>query len=103
MQQPHTYQYKEVCRRCNEVGFVPNITLCTSQLKTIKQLVANGMGISILPSYITLPVGNDRRIVAIPYESDILVEYAAISLKENENPALNKMQQFLQDLQKEHM
>ena len=53
MQQPRTFQYKEVSRRCNEAGFVPNIMLCTSQLKTIKQLVANGMGVSILPDFVT--------------------------------------------------
>lgn len=53
MQQPHTYQYKEVFARCSEAGFVPNVVLCTSQLKTIKQLVANRMGISILPNFVT--------------------------------------------------
>ena len=40
MQQPHTYQHREVARRCGEAGFVPDIALCTSQMKTIKQLVA---------------------------------------------------------------
>ena len=84
-------------------GFHPKIVDKIEDVETILLMINVNMGISILPSYITLPVGNDRRIVAIPYESDILVEYAAISLKENENPALNKMQQFLQDLQKEHM
>lgn len=53
MQQPRTYQYKAIFRRCNEAGFVPNVMLCTSQLKTIKQLVANGMGVSILPDFVT--------------------------------------------------
>ena len=84
-------------------GYHPKIVDKIEDVETILLMINVNMGISILPSYITLPVGNDRRIIAIPYESDILVEYAAISLKENENPALNKMQQFLQDLQKEHM
>lgn len=53
MQQPHTYQYREVFARCGEAGFVPEVVLCTSQLKTIKQLVANRMGISILPNFVT--------------------------------------------------
>ena len=53
MQQPRTFQYQEVSRRCNDAGFVPNIMLCTSQIKTIKQLVANGMGVSILPNFVT--------------------------------------------------
>ena len=53
MQQPRTYQYREVYARCNEAGFVPDVLLCTSQLKTIKQLVANREGISILPDFVT--------------------------------------------------
>jgi len=53
MQQPRTYQYREVYARCNEAGFVPDVLLCTSQLKTIKQLVANQEGISILPDFVT--------------------------------------------------
>lgn len=53
MQQPRTFQYQEVSRRCNDAGFVPNIMLCTSQIKAIKQLVANGMGVSILPNFVT--------------------------------------------------
>lgn len=71
MQQPHTYQYKEVYRRCNEVGFVPNITLCTSQLKTIKQLVANGMGISILPNFVT---GTENIFVRRPLLPNLSVQ-----------------------------
>jgi DNA-binding transcriptional LysR family regulator len=53
MQQPRTYQYREVYARCHEAGFVPELLLCTSQLKTIKQLVANREGISILPDFVT--------------------------------------------------
>ena len=53
MQQPRTYQYREVYARCGEAGFVPEVLLCTSQLKTIKQLVANKEGISILPNFVT--------------------------------------------------
>ena len=53
MQQPRTYQYREVYARCSEAGFVPDVLLCTSQLKTIKQLVANKEGISILPNFVT--------------------------------------------------
>lgn len=60
-------------------------------------MVNVNMGISIMPSYITLPVSNNRRIVAIPYEPGEKVEYAAICLEENENPALKRMKQFLKE------
>lgn len=71
MQQPHTYQYREVYRRCSEVGYVPDIALCTSQLKTIKQLVANGMGISILPNFVT---GTESIFVRRPLLPDLSVQ-----------------------------
>ena len=53
LQQPNTYQYRQIMDHCGEYGYVPDIVLCTSQLKTIKQLVANGSGISMLPSFVT--------------------------------------------------
>ena len=53
MQQSNTYQYRNVYERCVAQGFVPDILLCTTQLKTIKQLVANKLGISILPDFVT--------------------------------------------------
>ncbi len=53
MQQPNTYQYQQIMSRCGQYGFVPDIVLCTSQLKTIKQLVANGVGLSVLPEFVT--------------------------------------------------
>ena len=52
LQLPRTYQYREVFARCVEAGFTPDVMLTTSQLKTIKQLVANGTGISILPNFV---------------------------------------------------
>ncbi len=53
MQQPSTYQYNTVYEHCVASGFTPDILLCTTQLKTIKQLVANQLGISILPDFVT--------------------------------------------------
>lgn len=53
MQHQNTFQYRGVYERCVAQGFTPDILLCTAQLKTIKQLVANKMGISILPDFVT--------------------------------------------------
>ena len=52
MQQPNTYQYRQVFRNCTEAGYTPDIVLCSSQIKTIKELVANGMGVSVLPNFV---------------------------------------------------
>ena len=78
-------------------GYQPNIIDKIEDVETILLMVAVGIGVSILPSYITLPTSNDRRIVAIPYAPDVRVDYAAISLEENQNPALAQMKQFLAD------
>lgn len=53
MQQSNTYQHQHVYGRCVERGYVPDILLCTTQLKTIKQLVGNRLGISVLPDFVT--------------------------------------------------
>lgn len=53
LQQPGTYQYDSVIRACAASGFFPDILLCTSQIKTIKQLVSGGVGISVLPGFAT--------------------------------------------------
>ena len=80
-----------------QTGQQPNIVEKLEDIETILLMINVGMGISILPSYFILPVSNDRRIVAIPYEPDVRVEYAAICLEDNEKPALKHMKQFLQE------
>ena len=53
MQQPQTFQYRSIDRHCSEHDFTPDIVLCAAQTKTIKQLVANRMGVAILPEFVT--------------------------------------------------
>ena len=77
-----------------QTGHNPKIVDKIEEVETILLMVTVNMGISILPSYINLPVSNSRRIVAVPYEPDVRVDYAAIWLEENENPALRKMKEF---------
>ena len=52
LQQGGTYQHRKIQEYCAKCGYSPNILLCTSQLKTIKQLVSNEAGISLLPSFV---------------------------------------------------
>ena len=78
-------------------GFHPDIVDRIEDIETVLLMVAVQMGVSILPSYITLPVSNDRRIVAIPYEPDVRVNYSAICMEDNQNPALDIMTQFLKE------
>ena len=52
LQQEGTYQHRMIYESCAKCGYSPNILLCTSQLKTIKQLVTNEAGISLLPNFV---------------------------------------------------
>ena len=52
LQQSGTYQYNQIFDRCAKCGYTPNVLLYTSQLKTIKQLVTNEAGISLLPNFV---------------------------------------------------
>lgn len=80
-----------------ETGREPNIVDKIEDVETILLMVNVHIGVSILPSYVTLPVSNNRRIVAIPYEPEVQVPYAAICLENNENPVLKRMKHFLQE------
>jgi len=52
LQQPSTYQYRTVFDGCAQCGYMPDIVLCTSQMKTIKELVSKAAGISVLPDFV---------------------------------------------------
>ena len=78
MQQPNTYQYRRVFDCCAEAGFAPDIVLCTSQIKTIKQLVTNEMGISILPNFVMrADTTFSRRPLAPPMDVPVYLYWGA--------------------------
>ena len=52
LQQTGTYQHQKTLELCTKSGYSPKVLLCTSQLKTIKQLVINEAGISFLPNFV---------------------------------------------------
>ena len=52
LQQIGTFQHQKVLELCSKCGYTPEVLLCTSQLKTIKQLIINEAGISILPNFV---------------------------------------------------
>lgn len=47
-----TVQNFVTMKRAADAGFIPDILLSTSQLKTIKELVAGGAAISVLPNFV---------------------------------------------------
>ena len=52
LQQPNTYPYRQVFQKCTEAGYAPDVLLCTSQVKTVKDLVTNDLGIAVLPNFV---------------------------------------------------
>ena len=91
MQQSNTYQYQNVYERCVDSGYAPNILLCTTQMKTIKQLVTNNMGISILPDFVTR---NDTSFVRKRLNPQLKVD---ICLFWSANKRFNEMDQSFLD------
>jgi DNA-binding transcriptional LysR family regulator len=61
-------QRKIVISRCLSNNFTPNIVFSTSQVQTIKGLVANGAGISLL---MRMVINNDPNIAIVPMEEPI--------------------------------
>ena len=85
MQQVNTYQYGIVYGLCAKEGFTPDILMCTTQLKTIKQLVVNGMGISILPDFVTRM---ETKMARLPMDSPLKVQ---VSLCWNPGKAMSEV------------
>jgi DNA-binding transcriptional LysR family regulator len=75
----------------HQAGLYPEVVDKMEDIESILLMISVHMGISILPSYIPLPVSNERRIDAIPYEREVQVAYAAVWLTENGNPSLKQL------------
>lgn len=97
MQQSNTYQYQNVYERCVGSGYAPNILLCTTQMKTIKQLVKNNMGISILPDFVTRrDKGFEKKMLVPSLKVDICLFWSG-------NKRINEMDQSFLDFMKKYV
>jgi len=63
-----SYQHQVVISRCLRQHFMPDTILSSNQIKTIKSLIANGSGISLL---MTMVVSDDPQIAVIPLTDPI--------------------------------
>lgn len=66
-----SYQYNLTFAQFRQHGVEPNIVLSSSQVETIKALVAQNMGVAIL---MDLVFRNDSNLVAIPLEEPVTIE-----------------------------
>lgn len=66
-----SYQHQVVVSRCLRQHFMPNTILSSNQIKTIKSLIANGSGISLL---MTMVVRDDQHIAVVPLQEPIIFD-----------------------------
>ncbi|MEW9673735.1 LysR family transcriptional regulator [Ammoniphilus sp. 3BR4] len=83
--------------KCQEHQFSPNIILQSSQLETIRRLVAQGVGISFLLDKIAY---DDNHTVALPFENTLYLE---IGLAWKKDKYLSKTSQaFIRFINEQH-
>lgn len=75
-----SYQRQVVISRCCRHNFMPDITFSSSQINTIRELVANGSGISFLMKMV---VRNDPKIAIVPLDEPILFDIGLAWKKES--------------------
>ena len=68
LQPAGTVQHLLTMQLSAEAGFVPDVLLSTSQLKTIKDLVSGGVAVSLLPKFV---LTNSEKIKALPITSPV--------------------------------
>lgn len=76
-------------RYCREAGFEPTILLETQLQQTIISLVAEGLGIAMVPE--TMKKANLPGVVYRPLAQAPMVEYVILWREDNINPALGRL------------
>ena len=74
-----SYQHQIVISRCLRQHFLPNTILTSNQIKTIKNLIVNGSGISLL---MTMVVRDDPQIAIVPLSEPIIFDIGLAWKKE---------------------
>ena len=68
LQPAGTFQNFSTIQRAASAGFSPQILLCTSQLKAIKELVSNGAAVALLPRFV---ITQEKNFKALPINPPI--------------------------------
>ncbi|WP_306008834.1 LysR substrate-binding domain-containing protein [Bacillus sp. MMSF_3353] len=89
------FYYDTFMNLFKNVGFSPKIIMQANDLQTVSSLVANGMGIALLPSTIHPLSGIVQREVE---DIDITIEASFAWLKDNQSEILHKFLKFYFDL-----
>lgn len=79
MRRPESYQRNLIVFHCNKSGFSPNIIFSSSQIQTIKTMVANNIGIAF---FMEMTVRDDASVTMIPLRDPVCVNIGLVWKKE---------------------
>lgn len=66
LQPSGTIQHLVTLKLATEAGFVPDVLLSTSQLKTIKELVSGGVAVALLPKFVLTDSPKFKAVPLVP-------------------------------------
>lgn len=79
MRKPGSYQRNLIVFNCQKLGFSPNIFFSSSQIQTIKTMVANNIGIAF---FMEMTVADDPSMTIIPLRDPLPVNIGLVWKKE---------------------
>ena len=87
---------KAIMRGFEAEGVRPQILAKIEDVETILFMLSVNMGVTILPSYLSVPMTSRGRLQAVPLlPGDDCVQVAAVWGQKNQNPSLKKLLPFL--------
>ena len=79
----------------NRGGYLPEIAAIEGEPETLMLMIAAGMGVSVLPEYLTRPYSNSKELVILPVLRqdgvEETVDFEVSWLSTNTNPALERI------------
>lgn len=87
---------KAIMRGFEAEGVRPQILAKIEDVETILFMLTVNMGVTILPSYLSIPMTSRGRLQAVPLlPSDDYIQVSAVWEQRNQNPSLGKLLPFL--------
>lgn len=81
-------------------GYHPNVVAKIEDVETILLMLSANMGVTILPSYLSIPLQSRGRLVSVPFGGpEDTIDIIAAWMPQTENPSLEKILPFLEENQ----
>ena len=83
-----------------KLGYHPNVVAKIEDVETILLMLSANMGVTILPSYLSIPLQSRGRLVSVPFGGpEDTIDIIAAWMPQTENPSLEKILPFLEENQ----